>query len=131
MDALRAEILALDVNGVTAANSISLADILKETHQALNENRAEYYRVPEDPRLVAQELLLFENSGSDDLEDFVDSRFSMASFQLRIPWLDAIETVPFMNKVEQLLHDRLRDRATITLTCAPVIFLRTVAPLTS
>lgn len=127
MDALRAEILALDVNGVIAANSISLADILKETHQALNENRAEYYRVPEDPRLVAQELLLFENSGSDDLEDFVDSRFSMASFQLRIPWLDAIETVPFMNKVEQLLRDRLGDRVRITLTGGTVIFSRTFA----
>ena len=45
-------------------HTISIADILKEIHQALNANRPEFYAIPEDPRLVAQELLLFENTGT-------------------------------------------------------------------
>jgi hypothetical protein len=76
--------------------SISLVDMLKEIHQALNENRSEFYAVPQDRLLVAQELLLFENSGSDDLEDIVDSQFSSGRMTLKIPWIDAIdsESVP-------------------------------------
>ena len=63
-------------------------DVLKETHQALNENRPEFYAIPSSRRLVAQELLLFENSGSDDLEELVDSQFSRARISMRIPWTD-------------------------------------------
>jgi predicted RND superfamily exporter protein len=68
--------------------TVSVADILKETHQALNENRAEHYAIPDDPRLVAQELLLFENGGADDLEELVDSQFSTARISMKIPWTD-------------------------------------------
>jgi predicted RND superfamily exporter protein len=44
-----------------------------KTNKALHENKEEYYTIPKDANLVSQELLLFENSGSDDLEDVVDS----------------------------------------------------------
>jgi predicted RND superfamily exporter protein len=67
----------------------SLTTILKEINQALNENRSEYYRIPRDRELVAQEFLLFENSGSDDLEDFVDSQFSKARLTVKVPFIDA------------------------------------------
>ena len=56
----------------------SIADVVKEIHQALNEGRADAYVIPDDRRLIAQELLLFENSGSDDLELLVDSQFRLA-----------------------------------------------------
>ncbi len=68
--------------------TISVADILKETHQALNENRAAYYTIPDNPQLVAQELLLFENGGAEDLEELVDSQFSTARISMKIPWTD-------------------------------------------
>jgi predicted RND superfamily exporter protein len=55
---------------------ISLNTIVKETNRALHENRQTFYTIPKDKALLSQELLLFENSGSDDLEDIVDSRFS-------------------------------------------------------
>ena len=45
--------------------------------------------------LVAQELLLFENSGSDDLEDVVDSRFQLGRFTMKLPFVDAIQYGPF------------------------------------
>ncbi len=63
--------------------STSVADIAKEIHQALHQGRAEEYRIADDRRLVAQELLLFENSGSDDLEDVVDSTFKRARISLK------------------------------------------------
>ena len=67
----------------------SLTTILKEINQALNENRSEFYAIPKNRDLVAQEFLLFENSGSDDLEDFVDSQFSTARLSIKVPFIDA------------------------------------------
>ncbi len=55
---------------------VSLNSIVKETNRALHENNQSFYRVPDNQALVSQELLLFENSGSDDLDDIVDSKFS-------------------------------------------------------
>jgi hydrophobe/amphiphile efflux-3 (HAE3) family protein len=61
----------------------SIANVVKEIHQALHEGRSDAYVIPDDPRLIAQELLLFENSGSDDLEQIVDSQFRLARVSLK------------------------------------------------
>ncbi len=72
---------------------ISLATIVKETNRALHENQEGHYTIPTDANLVSQELLLFENSGSDDLEDVVDSQFSKARVTIKIPWTDSVYAV--------------------------------------
>jgi predicted RND superfamily exporter protein len=71
---------------------ISLATIVKETNRALHENKEEFYTIPDNADLVSQELLLFENSGSDDLEDVVDSQFSKARITIKLPWTDAVKS---------------------------------------
>ena len=70
---------------------VSISDVIKEIHQALHANNSDYYLIPDDANLIAQEVLLFENSGSDDLEDMVDSQFSKARMTLKMPWVDAVE----------------------------------------
>ena len=126
LDELRSQALSLQVDGIPVANTVSIADVLKETHQALNENRPEFYAVPSDPELVAQELLLFENSGSDDLEDLVDSQFRLASFSIRIPWIDAVDTLPLFDLVEKAFNEKLGDRVEVTMTGGEVVFSRTL-----
>jgi predicted RND superfamily exporter protein len=79
---------------------VSLATIVKETNRALHENREEYYTIPKDGDLVSQELLLFENSGSDDLEDVVDSQFSKARITIKLPWIDSIYSVSVLDFVK-------------------------------
>ena len=98
-DRLRDYIYTLDIRDVRAGKVQSLTDVLKETHQALNENRTEYYAIPEDPNLVAQELLLFENAGSDDVEDLVDSTFQSGRITVRVPMNDAMAFPPFIQAV--------------------------------
>lgn len=78
---------------------VSLATIVKETNRALHENKEKYYTIPKDENLVSQELLLFENSGSDDLEDVVDSQFSKARVTIKLPWTDAVKAVGVRNFV--------------------------------
>jgi len=62
LDELAAKTLAIEgEDGLRAGKTISLADIVKEIHRALNEDRPEFYAVSENPELIAQELLLFES----------------------------------------------------------------------
>jgi len=79
---------------------VSLATILKETNRALHENKEEYYTIPNEGNLVSQELLLFENSGSDDLEDVVDSQFSKARVTIKLPWIDVIKAIEVLNFIK-------------------------------
>lgn len=80
---------------------VSLATIVKETNRALHENNEKFYTIPKDGNLVSQELLLFENSGSDDLEDVVDSQFSKVRVTVKLPWVDSIEAIDVLNYVKQ------------------------------
>jgi predicted RND superfamily exporter protein len=70
-------------NSFAFRKTTSVVDIAKEIHQALHGGRPDAYRIADDRVLVAQELLLFENSGSDDLEDVVDSSFRLARISLK------------------------------------------------
>jgi predicted RND superfamily exporter protein len=100
----------------SVSKTISLVDIVKETHQALNENRPDFYRIPQDRKLVAQELLLFENSGSDDLADFVDSQFSSARVTMRVPWMDAMFYPPIIVELKRGFRRILGADAAIEVT---------------
>jgi len=88
---------------------ISLATIVKETNRALHENKEEFYTIPTDANLVSQELLLFENSGSDDLEDVVDSQFSKARITIKIPWTDTVYATEIVDYVKNQTNLTFQD----------------------
>ena len=81
--------------------TISIVQVVKEIHQALNEGRSDAYRIPDDRGLVAQELFLFESSGTDDLEDVVDSQFRTARVSIKLPVLDSIHAVDLLETLEE------------------------------
>jgi predicted RND superfamily exporter protein len=112
----------LEVSGRRVSKATSIVDVIKETNQALNENRPEFYRLPQERGLVAQELLLFENSGSDDLEDVTDSLFETARVSIRTPWVDAMLYTDFLDEVRRDLRERLDGSATFELTGGAVLF---------
>jgi hydrophobe/amphiphile efflux-3 (HAE3) family protein len=103
----------------------SLTTILKEINRALNENREEFYTVPQNKHLIAQEILLFENSGSDDLEDVVDSQFSKARFSMKGPFEDSVQYTALLNAVDRYFNDKFAD-ADITLTGMIVLLSETI-----
>ena len=94
----------------------SINDILMEINKALNENQHSEYRIPQNTDLIAQEFLLFENSGSDELENIVDSRFSKTRLSIKAPWVDAVEYVELMDKLNILLNRAFQDTASVTIT---------------
>jgi predicted RND superfamily exporter protein len=110
------EIENLAADPIVIGKTLSILDVVRDTHQALNENRLEMRRIPETREAVAQELLLFENSGSDDTEKLVDSEFRIARLNLRVPFCDALVFPPFLEQVDRLIQRRLGDRVDFELT---------------
>ena len=96
--------------------TLSLVDIIKETNKALNENKKEFYTIPQNKNMIAQELLLFENSGSDDLEDFVDSGFSKARITIKLPYLDAMDYMILLKDINAKIDKEFNGVAKVTVT---------------
>lgn len=105
----------------------SLTVMLKEIHQALNENNHAFYAIPDDPEIIPQEFLLFENSGSDDLEDYVDNQFSKARFTVKVPYLDAVSYSQFIAEIESIFQKELADKAVISSTGTVVLYNKIIA----
>ncbi len=110
--------------GELVTRTWSLLSILKETHQALNENRVDHYAIPGDPALVAQELLLFENSGADDLGNLVDTEFSKGRMIILTKWEDGVEKQRFIDRVGDRIVATMGDTAEVTLTGAVAMIAR-------
>ncbi|TDI98792.1 MAG: hypothetical protein E2O73_08565 [Deltaproteobacteria bacterium] len=111
--------------GLFIGKTISITDVVKETHQALNENRADFYTIPDNRQLIAQELLLFENSGTDDLEDLTDSQFSMARVSMKVPWADSMLYPEFLARMEHQIEAILGEHAQLSLTGLSALLGRT------
>ena len=105
---------------------ISITSMLKEINRALNQNNNTSYTIPQNRDLIAQEFLLFENSGSDDLSEIVDSRFTKTRITIKMPWVDAVSYIPFLNKLQSILDDELSSYATNQITGTIPMMVRTV-----
>ena len=99
IEALSTYLETAEGGGLTPGKVISIVDVVKETHRALNENREDSYVIPDERALISQELLLFENSGSDDVEDLVTSDFSTARLTVRLLFDDAAFFTPYMETI--------------------------------
>ena len=110
-----------NINSISTGNMfvgkvISYIDVIKETNRALNENREEYYAIPDDPDLIAQEFLLFESSGNDDLSSLVDANYSKARLTLKTPFIDSLEANIFIDSAQVYLDQKFGPLAKVTFT---------------
>ena len=126
IDAAARKIDAIETDNVATGKVWSLMEILKETNRALHGNETAYYSLPTTRELTAQELLLFENSGSDDLEDFTDSRFSKARISVKLPFIDAISYSHYIDRVNATLAEELPG-VSVTTTGMIMIYSRVIA----
>lgn len=119
------ELETLDLGNVFVGKTIALSSILKEINKALHENQQQFYHIPQDRELIAQEFLLFEMSGSDDLEDVVDSLFSRTRLTLKLPFVDAVAYEPIMQQIKQHLEDTYKE-VDVTITGMVTILFKTI-----
>jgi len=107
---------SLTFSHFSVAKSTSLVDTLKQINRSLHENKGVYYSIPQQRNLIAQEILLFENGGSDDLEELVDSLFSKARITIRLPNADAVDYLPLRRQLINKYEQVFLDKAKITVT---------------
>lgn len=119
-----AAIRNIEQEDIYAGKITTITEILKEINQALHNNDPKHYSIPQDRNAIAQEFLLFENSGSDDLEKIVDSRFSKTRISIKAPWVDYDIFVGFIEAVKREVYPEFQDNVTITITGGMVLFTR-------
>jgi len=105
----------------------SMNDILKETNQALHANNPKFYSIPDDRDLIGQELMLFENSGSDDLERIVDSQFSKTRVSIKIPYVEVLLTEKATDEIFSRFRNAFQGLADITVTGMAPMMGKTVS----
>ena len=126
IDSVRKKAEAIENDKYFVGKGWSLVEVLKEIHRGLHENNQEYYKITENDALIPQEFLLFENSGSDDLEDLVDSSFSKARMTIKLPWMEAGEYTDLNQELKRLMKDELGSDLEITITGMVPMFQRTL-----
>lgn len=116
---------SIEARGIRSSKAWSIADVLKEINRALHEDQDEAYTVPESRELIAQELILFEASGSDDLSDFADSSWRTARLSILAPFEDAIVYRDYVDLVKEYLAGQFPG-AVVTITGHVALFIRII-----
>jgi predicted RND superfamily exporter protein len=101
---------------VKVGATTSIVDVVKEIHQALSGGEPSARQIPASRGAVAQELLLFEQSGSDDTAELVDSDYQRARINVRVPFVDATYFVGFVQELEALVERELDGTADYQVT---------------
>ena len=118
--------LSYESGEVFIGNAFSVVNVLKEINRALNENRVDYYTIPEPRALVAQEFLLFENSGSDDLEDLVDSQWRNVRLTLKAPFVDSVDYASTLSEIQTMAESTMGPDTQVSLTGIMPLLFRTM-----
>lgn len=108
----------------------SILTVVKENHKILHEGRADYYRIPDTREETAQELLLFENAGSDDLEEFTDSNFRIARVAMLMPFQNMFGMKEYLEGLNKIFNEEIAasglQGVTVHTTGIIMIFAKTL-----
>ncbi len=116
----------INYTDVSVGKVFSINDIIKENNQALHGNDPEYYTIPQDRKAIAQELFLFESSGSKALERIVDNEFSKTRISIKVPWLELFVSKRFIADIKKQFQDEFRGIADIAVTGGMAVMAKTV-----
>lgn len=124
-----AEISQWQSDKYKVAKVISLTDIVKETHRALNDNNDDFYIIPSDQALIRQELFLVEMDASDQLFQLTDPDYRIVRNTIILPWIDAVNYGKLIKDVENHFNERYSEADNIDVTGMTVILGHTFAEM--
>jgi predicted RND superfamily exporter protein len=119
----------LIIDGTRVGRASSVVNIIKEINQALHSGERSEYKLPEDRKLIAQELLLYEVGGGENLDKIVDRDYRKARISVRVPWVDAVIYHQVLDDFEQTMRDLFSGHASVTLTGIAAIIMRTLSSI--
>ncbi len=90
--------------------TISIVDYLKQMHKALNNNDPAFYRLPEDPDLIAQYFLLYAAMGGPtDFQEEIDYAYQTALVRAMVPNSRYATDKPLVEAVASHVADIFTD----------------------
>lgn len=81
--------------------TFSLADFVKDTNKVMHKDVDEFKRIPEDPRLAAQLLYLFDNANPVDRRNLVSDDYSQSHISLQLRNAGSYEYTAFFESVQE------------------------------
>jgi predicted RND superfamily exporter protein len=117
------------IDGKRVGRASSVVNIIKEINQALHSGEKSEYKLPEDRELLAQELLLYEVGGGENLDKIIDRDYRKARISVRVPWVDAVIYQQVLDDFEQTMRDLFSGHASVTLTGIAAIIMRTLSSI--
>jgi len=83
-------------------NSISMADFVEEMNWGFHVEDDRFRRIPDDPKLISQYLLVYDG---DDLFDFVDEEYRISRINLSVNVHEANATTELMERIRGYLQE--------------------------
>lgn len=80
----------------------SLNEVIKDLYMAVNDGKAEAYRIPGDRALLAQLLLLYENVGGAEAERWVDYDYQRLRMMVEVSDYDSDEAAQELDRIREL-----------------------------
>lgn len=107
---LETRVSKAEVGVVRVAQSISLVDVLEETHRALTAGSSGVQEpLPNTRAGVSQEMLLFESAAPDDLARLVDTAWSRTRIAVTVPFVDALHYPRFADEISKIADDVVEE----------------------
>ncbi len=91
----------------TVRKTLSLANATKDTYRALNEGKQAFYRIPSEPQVLAQALVLFDGANPEDRRLFVTDDYQIARITVSTRNLGSTETAQFMADLTEVADAEL------------------------
>jgi len=98
---------------------LSLTDYIKRINMALQEDNPEFYKIPDDQFLIAQELLLFTlfDGGRRELDSFVTSDYSQGRISVKTQAMSSEQSIIIGKLLAKMAQETFSDTGLeITLT---------------
>lgn len=87
-------------------NISSINDIVKDLNMTMNNNDPRFYTIPDKPELVAQYLLLYEMSGGENAEDWVDYDYQRLRLSVQVRDVSSNAEEKFL-EIKKMARDTL------------------------
>jgi predicted RND superfamily exporter protein len=94
----------------------SMLDVLRMMRKAFNENRPDFYDIPETKEEASQFMLLYEMSGGEEREKILSFDGDVARLTIRTRSLGTRETREIMADVKGFVAERFGDSIRVELT---------------
>ncbi|MGB0647825.1 MAG: efflux RND transporter permease subunit, partial [Bradymonadia bacterium] len=115
--------------GEIVGSSISLLDVVKESHQALSNTGSSGYRLPDDNRGVADMLFMFENAGAEEMGQLATSDLRTSQMTVQLKWLEASQFRALTPYIDSSIQEHTPNGVIIKATGAVYTLVSTIGNL--